>query len=191
MAYPIRPDPTRSDPIRADPSEWSERCGKSIIDNPEAFQQYLGSLDLWVVSHGGVGSNALHNYFEQNTNITIRVKTRDDLHGGTCHLANPDIVSQIRDDNVPTLVIFGDILSSMASQSRRSILTMNTAKMRCGDATMKQSLKWNLEAFPEDPAAFIMMQRTYQRLDNVVIIKAPYTNAAIVRALEILGFQNA
>ena len=94
---------------------------------------YISSLDLWIVSHGGVGSNALMNYMEKSTSIKVINRTKHYGYGGTCHFGEKTLIHVMRkNDTPPVLVILGDIWNSMVSQHKRDILAMNIAKNRYG-----------------------------------------------------------
>jgi len=83
------------------------------------------SLDVLIVSHGGVGSNFIANHLE-NHGIKIRGprKRQDSIYTQTCHIAiKPEKIT------VPFLYIYGDIVNSMCSQEARGLLRGNIEKL--------------------------------------------------------------
>lgn len=175
--------------------EELKQCQQAMWDQIGRYQYYVNRVDLWIVSHGGVGSNALIKYLEANTTIGT---SSTGWYANICHLAVRDMITEIRDPNLPIIVIVGDIWGSMVSQERRGFYAWNVGKMRFGVPSFDKDipgchepLEWHLKNFPDDPAAIKMMLRAYQGLPNVVFLKAPYTKKGIIQALELLGFHNA
>ena len=99
------------------------------------------SIDIWVVSHGGVASNALCDHL-QNQGL----RTRPENYGLICHKKHPgDKVGK------PILVIHGDYLDAIRSMDRRKFLTANAAKMCLGIDAPEIPLTRFLDSFPDDP----------------------------------------
>ena len=80
------------------------------------------SIDVWVVSHGGVASNALCDHMQEQG-----IRTRPDNYGLICHKQHPGVSI-----GKPILVIHGDYLDVIRSMDRRKFLTVNAAKMCLG-----------------------------------------------------------
>ena len=80
----------------------------------------VDSIDLWVVSHGGVASNAICDFLENNG-----IRTRPKNYGLICHKKHPGYSVK-----VPILVVYGDFEMSIKSMDRRKFLTANATKMR-------------------------------------------------------------
>jgi hypothetical protein len=60
-------------------------CQKRIRNRLDRLQRHVNSLDIYVVSHGGVGSNAIIDYIDTNT--TYRSKSDDDeSYRQSCHI---------------------------------------------------------------------------------------------------------
>lgn len=166
---------------------WNQPCQKELQERLPQLRDYLQSLDLSIVSHGGVGSNALIDHLEQNH---VHTKGDYDYYIQTCHLGNPMAVSQLREPSTatPTLVIVGDLENAVLSMKRRNWLHMNIAKNLLAAQACRQKLKqWNRKV-PEDPLGIFTMMQTYivQSPQNVVFVRAPYTHESLQEALRLL-----
>jgi hypothetical protein len=96
----------------ASSSSWDElhgkKCQRSTYDNLSALQEYISSLDLYIVSHGGLGSNALMDHLDAHTSLKVKVKQQQNdtdtttdtdsssLYHSSCHLGNPAFVALVR-----------------------------------------------------------------------------------------------
>ncbi len=129
------------------------------------------SIDVWVVSHGGVASNALCDHMESQG-----IKTRPENYGLICHKQHPGISI-----GKPILVIHGDYLDAIRSMDRRKFLTANAAKMCLGINAPEIPLSRFLQSFPDDPVGFDMFLNSFKSakdngLDKVAFLRYPYTN---------------
>merc|ERR1712013_822512 len=168
-------------------------------DNIEDMREYIASLDLWVISHGGVGSEALVKYMEHHTDIKAGSKLYfPNWHGSLRHFAEPWFGHTMwrikgqpkrseREPPTPILLVMGDIWNSLVSQHRRNSLS------RFGMRFCQHSSAWLIEHFPDDPVGIKSMFNTYTHsaMENVVIVKAPFTKQSVVTALQQLNFTDA
>ena len=137
------------------------------------------SIDVWVVSHGGVASNALCDHMEKNG-----IRTRPENYGLICHKQHPG--TRI---GKPILVIHGDYLDAIKSMDRRKFLTANAAKMCLGINAPEIPLSRFIQSFPKDPVGFSMFLESFKiakknGTDNIAFLRYPYTNDEAVQALQ-------
>lgn len=142
------------------------------------------SIDVWVVSHGGVASNALCDHMESQG-----IKTRPENYGLICHKQHPGTSV-----GKPILVIHGDYLDAIRSMDRRKFLTANAAKMCLGINAPEIPLSRFLQSFPEDPVGFGMFLNSFkfardEGIDKIAFLKYPYTNDDAKVAFEELGVE--
>ncbi len=140
------------------------------------------SIDLWVVSHGGVASNALCDHL-QNRGI----RTRPQNYGLICHKQHPGISI-----GKPILVIHGDYLDAIRSMDRRKFLTANAAKMCLGINAPEIPLSRFLQSFPNDPIGFSVFLESFKNakqndIDKVAFLRYPYNNEEAKIALHSIG----
>ena len=137
------------------------------------------SIDIWVVSHGGVASNALCDHMESQG-----IRTRPENYGLICHKQHPG-----KSIGKPILVIHGDYLDAIRSMDRRKFLTANAAKMCLGINAPEIPLSRFLQSFPDDPVVFSMFLESFRNakkldLDKVAFLRYPYTNQEAIEALK-------
>ncbi len=144
----------------------------------------VNSIDLWVVSHGGVASNAICDFLEING-----IRTRPDNYGLICHKMHPG--SGV---NIPILVVYGDFEFAIKSMDRRKYLTANATKMRYGMDIPEINLKRLIETKPEDPLGIIDFLNSYliakkEEIDKVEFLEYPYKIKDAEEKLKKLGFE--
>ena len=140
------------------------------------------SIDVWVVSHGGVASNALCDHMEAQG-----IRTRPGNYGLICHKQHPG-----HKIGKPILVIHGDYIDAIKSMDRRKFLTANAAKMCLGINAPEIPISRFLQSFPEDPMGFKMFLESFKSakensIDNVAFLRYPYTNQDALEAFNQLG----
>ena len=143
----------------------------------------VDSIDLWVVSHGGVASNAICDFLENNG-----IRTRPKNYGLICHKKHPG--NSIK---VPILVVYGDFEMSIKSMDRRKFLTANATKMRYGMDIPEINLKRLIETNPDDPMGIIEFLDSFKlakerKLDEIEFLQYPYNNNDAEEKLKKLGF---
>ena len=142
------------------------------------------SIDVWVVSHGGVASNALCDHMQSQG-----LRTRPDNYGLICHKQHPGTSI-----GKPVLVIHGDYLDAIRSMDRRKFLTAKAAKMCMGINAPEIPLSRFLQSFPDDPVGFSMFLESFRNakennLDKVAFLRYPYTNEEAIIAFESIGVE--
>ncbi len=136
---------------------------------------YVKTLDLRIVSHGGVGSNYLVDYL---TSKGLYVKGDQFRYFETCH--SPYVV------DVPTIFIYGDYVNAICSMYQRGCLNVNATKMHLDRDCDYPDLYWFLDNYPDDPIGIKSMK--YEYLYKANWIRYPYTKERIERMLKSCGF---
>ena len=135
--------------------------------------KYINSLDVWIVSHGGCGSNYIVDLLNENG-----YKVRDGprrgapLYGVTCHLAY--IPQNI---NTKILYIYGDIINSMCSQESRELLELNIKKLKKGHKNNDE----------KDPYNYLFQYENFYNDERVVKLKYPFTEESLNNVLNDLN----
>lgn len=142
------------------------------------------SIDVWVVSHGGVASNALCDHMQSQG-----IRTRPENYGLICHKQHPGTSV-----GKPILVIHGDYLDAIRSMDRRKFLTANAAKLCLGINSPEIPLSRFLQSYPEDPIGFSMFLESFRNaklngIDKVAFLRYPYTNEEAILAFESIGVE--
>ena len=140
------------------------------------------SIDVWVVSHGGVASNALCDHMQKQG-----LRTRPENYGLICHKQHPGNAI-----GKPILVIHGDYLDAIRSMDRRKFLTANAAKMCLGINAPEIPLSRFIQSFPDDPVGFGMFLESFRTAkesapDKIAFLRYPYTNEEATQAFESIG----
>jgi len=129
---------------------------------------YINSLDIWVVSHGGCGSNYIVDLLEKN-GYHLREGGRSSLnYGEHCHRAY--IPKGVK---TKILYIYGDIIASMCSQQSRRLLTGNLMKLK--DGHQNEDLN--------DPCNYLFQYKNFTEA-GAVKLKYPFTEEDIMRTFE-------
>lgn len=144
----------------------------------------VDSIDLWVVSHGGVASNAICDFLELKG-----IRTRPENYGLICHKKHPG-----ESINVPILVVYGDFGFAIKSMDRRNYLTANATKMRYGMDIPEIKLKRLIETNPDDPMGIIEFLNSFKiakdkEIDKIEFLQYPYNNKDAEEKLKKLGFE--
>ena len=139
-------------------------------------------LDIWVVSHGGVASNAICDYLEE-----IGLRTRPENYGLICHKQHPGTPVK-----VPILVLYGDYEAAIKSMARRTYLSAIATKLRFGLDIPELPLRRLIGSFPEDPLGIIGFLNSFKNakedgLDDIEFLQYPFTNQDAEAALARLG----
>lgn len=142
------------------------------------------SIDVWVVSHGGVASNALCDHL-QNQGL----RTRPENYGLICHKQHPG-----KSIGKPILVIHGDYLDAIRSMDRRKFLTANASKMCFGIDAPEIPLSRFINSFPDDPVGFSTFLESFKTarengIDNIAFLRYPYTNQEAIEAFKAIGLE--
>jgi len=138
----------------------------------------IGDIDIWVVSHGGVASNAICDHLESQG-----IRCRPANYGLICHKQHPG--GKL---GIPILVIHGDYLDAIKSMDRRKYLTANASKMLLGIDAPEIPLKRFLNSYPEDPIGFkVFLESFKDSEDEVYFLEYPYSNEQASIAFKELG----
>lgn len=145
--------------------------------NKNDIVKYLESLDIYVVSTGGLSSNYINNYFKRKG---LKVGKKNDLWGRElCHTKN------IYTDKSKTLYIYGDWENALHSQKKRDLLETNINKIH---GTNGKSLKYFIEKYPTDPYGLKEQYKNFSKNPNTWILKYPYTKEELQKIIREMGF---
>ncbi len=137
---------------------------------------YVKTLDLRIVSHGGVGSVYLTDYL----NTKLKVKTNQTKYNETCHSPFPV--------DVPTIFIYGDYQNAIISMYQRGMLNVNATKMHLDRDYDYKSLEWFIENYPKDPIGIKKIRLLYFNRACCTVLKYPFTKETVHKTLGSLGF---
>lgn len=138
------------------------------------MESYLNTLDVYVVSHGGVSSNYINDLLARHG---YRTGKHDELWNTLAHAIRP------HSNNVKTLYIHGDYEQAIASQNYRNILGMNMNKIRngtCKGNTMDEFISM----YPDDPMGIKAQYYNFVGQPNVWTLKYPYTKEQLIRLFQ-------
>lgn len=138
---------------------------------------YVRSLDLYIVSHGGVGSNYLVEYLLEKG---INTKSDQNMYQLTCHRAR--YVKGVR-----TICVRGDYGNAILSMHQRKVLTRNASKIWYNSDTDRRPLKHYLKEFHYDPVGIEQIELTFKDTD-AEMLWYPYSQSSIRNALQSLDF---
>jgi hypothetical protein len=133
-------------------------CQKRIMKRLPRLQRHVNSLDIYVVSHGGVGSNAMIDYIEQNTSMHAKGDD-EEMYRQSCHIGSPVWVPLVRQQATPTLVLLGDFWRAFCSMHKRRWLHMNIAKASLSQLSLINFSHTTLTSFAIEPIRRKGMQR--------------------------------
>jgi len=139
-------------------------------------------MDVWIVSHGGVASNAICDYLQEQG-----LRTRPENYHLICHKQHPGTPL-----GIPIVVVYGDYESAIRSMHRRGFLEANATKLRFGMNLPEVSLKRLLSNYPDDPMAIKQFLSSFKKakdsgIDSIQFLKYPYDINAAKTAFENLG----
>ena len=150
---------------------------KYIDFNKDDNIKYLESLDVYVVSTGGLSSNYINDYFKKKG---LKVGEHGSLWGrGLCH------TKTVYTDKVKTLCIYGDWKNALYSQQKRGILETNINKIH---ETNGQSLKKIIAKYPTDPYGLKAQYRSFSENANTWMLMYPYTKEELQKVIREMGF---
>lgn len=106
------------------------RCSPSTAKYGDlAVRKYVSTLDLWVVSHGAVGSNNLIEHLENRTELKLRSGSDITKYQVSCHY--PYLLKKLK-PKTRVLYIAGNVRHALESMNRRSFLIPNIIKINFG-----------------------------------------------------------
>ena len=139
-------------------------------------------LDLWVVSHGGVGSNALTDHL-----VGQGVRTRPANYRLICHKQHPG-----KPVGVPILVLYGDYANAIRSMARRGFVRANASKLHFGIDSPEIALERFVDSFPDDPIGIKAFLKSFDDaratgLDRIEFVVYPFELDEVQAALQRLS----
>ena len=142
--------------------------------------EYIKSLDLYILSHGGVGSNYLIDYLQE---MGLSVNKNLQLHQNTCHYSYKLVPDK------KTIYMYGDIINSIISQYKRGILHINATKIHELRDYNHENLEYFLKRYPEDPIGIKKQINNLKNTKNTVFIEYPYNKDKLMNALKTLNLK--
>ena len=151
----------------------------SLLKQACIHRHFVSDVDIWVVSHGGVASNAVCDHL-----IRHGIRARSSSYRQCCHMCHPGCSV-----GVPILVIAGDIVNAILSMHSRSFLIANATKLLWSRDMPQTDPSLLLTNHADDPLGATKMVRSFvdQHLDNVQFIRYPFTASRLSSALYELG----
>tara|TARA_R100001129_G_scaffold13371_1_gene8605 strand:- start:89 stop:652 length:564 start_codon:yes stop_codon:yes gene_type:complete len=141
--------------------------------------EYINTLDVWVVSSGGVGSNYIADFLESNG---YKVNTRKNCHYGS-HKYTHGRITHLADKIVPDkkcVYIIGDWGMAIKSQERRKLLGVNKARVQ----------KFHKGHIPkDDPYLYVKQYNVFKNASNTVTIKYPFDIQQVKKSLDSLNLK--
>ena len=134
---------------------------------------YIQSLDLHILSHGGVSSNYIADYL---TNNGIIVQSNIILHQNTCHYPYKLV------PDIKTLYIYGDIYNAIISQYNRNLLHVNATKIHEMRDYDHKSLEYFIIKYPDDPIGIKKQLNNLKNTKNTAFLEYPYNIDTLNRA---------
>ena len=140
----------------------------------EKSKAFLENLDVYIVSHGGVSTNYIHDLLAKHK---YRVGDKSPPWNLLCHAPRP--YSSI----VKTLYIHGDYANAIVSQHKRNFLRMNMNKLRMEKQT-GYSIEEFIRRYPNDPMGIKEQFNNFVDKPNVWVLRYPYTKDELLRVFE-------
>ena len=177
--------------------EGSEQPGckcEALADEAKVtLERYVRTLDLWVVSSGGVGSNSLGEYFLEH-GIHSGFANEKKAYRSYVQICHPP--NQFVKNPPPILFLYGDLSNALHSVLRQRFIYYNMEKLMYGTMNEckfdKASLKGLLTTKHPDPVGVASQLQQFAAIDTpIVFLKYPFTGATLCGALEQLGISEA
>ena len=154
---------------------------------------FINSLDIYIVSSGGVGSEYIAKFLSEkgiNTGYITKtlgetenkLKYSDIINNNVCHHSSKLI------RNKKTLYLYGDIINSIISQYNRGYLHINATKIHFGRDYNHHTLEYFLNNFPNDPIGIKKQYNNFKNTTNTIMIKYPYKKEDIENAMKTFGY---
>ncbi len=145
--------------------------------NKDDIIKYLESLDVYVVSSGGLSSNYINNYFKKKG---LKVGEHSSLWGRElCH------TKTVYTDKPKTLCVYGDWKNALYSQQKRGLSEMNINKIH---GTKGRSLKYFIDKYPTDPYGLKEQYNNFSKNPNTWMLRYPYTKQELQKVIREMGF---
>jgi len=138
------------------------------------------SMDLYIVSHGGVSSNSTIEYL-RTKGLRIGMVNLEDEQRCVHFPLKIDL-------SVKCLYLYGDVVGSILSQYRRGFLWNNMNKIQLGLDDHVDRVDYLLHHFPHDPIGIKSQWARFMVYPNTVCLCYPFTSTELQSALQTLGF---
>lgn len=139
------------------------------------LKQYVLNLDLYIVSHGGVGTEYMVSYLKHKR---IICKLDAKCYKRVTHYAYPLC------DKTPTLYIHGDYLNAIMCLYKKHLLIPIANNIH---QTSSSSLKMLIDHDIDDPVGIKKQYSNFKNRDNVYMLKYPYSMQELQNALQYLN----
>lgn len=138
---------------------------------------FLESLDIHVVSTGGLSSNYINDYFRSKG---LKVGSENDLWFYLCHSKN------VYTNTVKTICLYGDFENAILSQHYRNLIKLNMNKIH---ETKGKPISHFLEKYPKDPYGLRAQYRNFSKNANTWMLRYPYTESDLKKIIREMGFR--
>jgi len=149
----------------------------------QQLKEFIETLDVYIVSHGGVASNALNSFLQSKG---IRCGYSDlptAMYYYFCHYPAP------LTNKTPCIYIHGDYTRSIISQYKRNILSLNAKKMQGIDLEKKMTLKELIHKNPADPLGIWNQKKNFQGASNTWCLEYPFHSNDLDRIFKEMGLE--
>ena len=127
----------------------------------------IETLDIWVVSCGGVGSNYVCDLlYDNGINVNCR---RVIGHGLVCHVSKK--INPLK----KCIYIYGDYEYAIKSQERRNLLQRNLEKLR-------KNHKGKIPL--DDPFLYKYQYENFKDTENTYLLKYPYSKEDLINCFK-------
>jgi len=159
---------------------------RKMTNDSDKRKHFIDQLDIYIVSHGGVGTNYLVDYLETK-GLKIKFIPQKNgekmtLYHECCHAPSKIVREK------PCLYVCGDIPNAILSQHERKLLEVNANKMVLGKDILDNNLERYIKEHPLDPLGIYRQMEGFVNTPNTVVLQYPYTRESLAKALEQFGF---
>jgi len=141
----------------------------------DSLIDYIDSLDVYILSPGGVGSNHITDFLLSH-NFNVRpdlLKCQD-----TCHYPYKLITDK------KTIYLYGDVKNAITSQYKRKLLHYNATKVQLKRDYDHKTLEYFIKTFPDDPLGIKKQYNNLKNTPNTAMVKYPYTVNSMKEAFD-------
>jgi hypothetical protein len=139
--------------------------------------RFIESLDVYIVSPGGVSSNYINDYFRSKG---LKVGSENDLWYDLCH------IKRVYTNKVKTICLYGDFENAILSPHYRNFIKLNMNKIH---ETKGKPISYFLEKYPKDPYGLKEQYRNFSKNANTWMLRYPYTKSDLEKIIREMGFR--
>jgi len=168
-------DESSSDEEKEDDSSNSGNFTTFNFVVEDSLIDYIDSLDVYILSPGGVGSNYITDFLlSQNFNVRPDlIKCQD-----TCHYPYKMLPHK------KTIYLYGDVKNAVTSQYKRELLHYNATKLQLKRDYDHETLGYFIKTFPDDPLGIKKQYDNLKNTPNTAMVQYPYTVDSMKEAFD-------